>query len=185
MNAVSADVLILLAGLLGQPGPEALAAIEEMAVPHPWLRALAPGLQATSLAEWQAEHTRLFVSGVPKTIAPPFASYWRHGFLGGDCVREIAGLYARAGVVADPGVTPDYLGSLLELAAYLQSRPDAVAVGLLEVLWGEHLAPWVPRFAAALQVGSSMPLYRALAGQLAGLFGEEHATDDQPASAGA
>ncbi|MBF0152806.1 MAG: molecular chaperone TorD family protein [Magnetococcales bacterium] len=171
MDAVSERELTLLAGLLGQPGPDSLEAVDEMAAGLPWLQAACPQLRTTPLEEWQAEHTRLFVNGIPKTICPPFESYWRHGSLGGSCVQAIAGLYRRAGVEADPDIAPDFLGSLLDLAVHLRLQHGRLA-DVEQELWQEHLLVWVPQFAARLRDSSSLILYGSLGARFLDLSGE-------------
>ncbi|MBF0175254.1 MAG: molecular chaperone TorD family protein [Magnetococcales bacterium] len=166
--------LTLLAGLLGQPEPGSLAAVEEMAIELPGLQAVCPELRGISLESWQAEHTRLFVNGFPTTPCPPFESFWRHGVLGGDCVQAIAGLYQRAGVAADPDISPDFLGSMLDLAAHLAAQRVAQA-DLRWELWEEHLAIWVPRFATRLKESAGLALYGFLGSRLLDLFGGDHA----------
>ncbi|MBF0136400.1 MAG: molecular chaperone TorD family protein [Magnetococcus sp. DMHC-1] len=166
--------LTVLAGLLGQPEPESLAAVEEMASEFPWLQSALPELRQTPLTEWQAEHTRLFVNGIPRTLCPPFESYWRQGSMGGEFVPVIAGLFQRAGVEANPEIPPDYLGSMLDLVVHLRQQP-AEHADLLRELWEDHLAVWVPQFAARLVSSTSLALYGMLGSRLRDLFGGSHA----------
>ena len=68
----SAQVLRLSALLLGLPDEHSLATLRELAAEHDWLQAAAVELEEISLQEWQAEHTRLFINGYPKTPCAPF-----------------------------------------------------------------------------------------------------------------
>jgi len=110
---------------------------------------------------WQAEHTRLFVTGFPKTVCPPFKSAYSGQGMSGSAVVELAGFYRSIGLSARK-MPPDYLGTILECWAYLteQANEDALAT-----LWGQHLASWLPRFAGDLRQSAELLLYR--------LFGEQ------------
>jgi TorA maturation chaperone TorD len=165
----SPDSLRLLAGLLASPGDESIDAVREMTAAYGWLAEPLAELEATPLAEWQAEHTRLFVCGHPKTACPPFESALTGGSLHGAACDQLAALYRRAGLEAT-GLPPDYLGTQLECAAVLLERGCEPSRALLRELWDGHLASWVPRFNAALQSESRLLLYRQLARQLARMF---------------
>ncbi|AGA89777.1 hypothetical protein Thimo_0949 [Thioflavicoccus mobilis 8321] len=70
----SPDVLRRLAGLLAQPADDALDLLRDWLPAAPWLAQAIAELAALPLAEWQGEHTRLFINGYPKTpcwSAPP------------------------------------------------------------------------------------------------------------------
>ena len=71
---VSAQTLRLYSGLLASPGSGSLEVLRELAGEHEWLRQPLAELENLPLGEWQAEHTRLFISGHPKTVCPPFES---------------------------------------------------------------------------------------------------------------
>lgn len=170
MNA-SPETLRLLSGLLASPGGDSLAVLRELAGEHAWLGEPVAELEQSSLEEWQAEHARLFISGHPKTVCPPFESAFLGGGMFGAACDQLSDLYRRAGLQAD-GAPPDYLGTLLECAAYLLEQPCGHSNELLQELWSEHLAAWVPRFGSVLQQESRLLLYRQLGQQLAGLPGE-------------
>ncbi|MDD3449604.1 MAG: molecular chaperone TorD family protein, partial [Gammaproteobacteria bacterium] len=91
------DELRTLALLLAAPAEESLETMRDLAVHQPWLAPALEELEREPLAHWQAEHTRLFISGFPRTPCPPFASAWREGQLHGHAAVEQAGLYGRAG----------------------------------------------------------------------------------------
>lgn len=163
------DSLRLLAGLLASPGDESKDAVRELADEYAWLAAPLAELDTLPLDEWQAEHTRLFVSGHPKTACPPFESAVTGGSLFSASCDQLADLYRRAGLEAT-GLPPDYLGTQLECAAVLMERNCEHSRALLGELWQGHLAAWVPRFNATLQSESRLLLYRQLAGQLGRMF---------------
>jgi TorA maturation chaperone TorD len=170
MNA-SPETLRLLSGLLASPGSDSLAVLRELAGEYAWLGEPASELERTSLEEWQAEHARLFISGHPKTVCPPFESAFLSGALFGAACDQLSDLYRRAGLQAE-GAPPDYLGTLLECAAYLQEQPCGHSNELLQELWGGHLAAWLPRIGLVLQQESQLLLYRQLGQQLVGLTDE-------------
>ena len=164
MNA-SPEMLRLLSGLLASPRSESLEVLCELASRHGWLDEAVQELKLTPLEEWQAEHTRLFISGHPKTACPPFESSFLSGTMFSSASDQLADLYHRAGLVAEE-LPPDYLGTQLECAAYLSEQPCDHGSELLQELWREHLSAWVPRFGAALQKESQLLLYRLFGRQL-------------------
>lgn len=168
-DGAASQGLRLLAGLLASPGGDSLEVLRELAPANAWLGAPLAELEGLALDEWQAEHTRLFVSGHPKTACPPFESAFLSGAMFGTACEQLGDLYRRAGLEAE-GAPPDYLGTMLECAAWLTEQPCAHDEELRDELWQQHLAAWVPRFAATLTEESRLGLYRALGTQLGALF---------------
>ena len=178
-----------LAMLLAMPETGALEALREIADAEPWLAEPIAELESRPLEHWQAEHTRLFVNGYPRTPCPPFESAYRQGNMGGTAAQDLQGLYRRAGLESG-AVPPDYLGTQLEFAAYLldagpASGPEAgdadcLAGTLATELWSEHLCRWLPRFARDLHTQSEWMLYRGLGERLARLC----PVDDEQTSEG-
>jgi TorA maturation chaperone TorD len=186
----SAEDLKLLAALLAQPADDGLDLLRHWLPGHPWLAPAIDELAGLPLAEWQAEHTRLFVNGYPKTPCPPFESAYREGRMGGTSGEQLRDLYRRVGLAAT-GAPSDYLGALLECAAYLTGqcgllqpplKHTAAPAGtsppgtagespctLLATLWHDHLGRWLPRFAQDLQDAAQLRLYRLLGERLAAL----------------
>jgi TorA maturation chaperone TorD len=162
------DQLRLLSGLLASPGSESLDVLHEMAAKHVWLAKSVVELDQTPLEEWQAEHTRLFISGHPKTVCPPFESAFLSGTMFSTASDQLGDLYRRAGLQAE-SLPPDYLGTQLECAAYLSEQPCDHGSELLLELWQDHLAAWLPRFGSELQKESRLLLYRLFGQQLAEL----------------
>lgn len=167
----SPETLRLLSGLLASPGSDSLAVLRELAVEHAWLGEPVAELVQTPLEEWQAEHGRLFISGHPKTACPPFESAFVGKAMFGVACDQLGDLYRRAGLEAE-GAPPDYLGTQLECAAWLMGQGCDHSKALLQELWRDHLAAWVPQFGEVLQAESGLSLYRQLGRQLENLFDE-------------
>ena len=162
--------LYILSALLAFPEDDALDALRDMLPMAPWLAPAIEELADKPLEQWQGEHTRLFLSGYPKTPCPPFESAYRQGQMGGTVAGDLEALYRRAGLGARLAPA-DYLGTLLECLALLEERGDAEEV--IEELWGAHLDRWLPRFARDLQSHGEFALYRLLGARLAELGGGE------------
>lgn len=160
--------LHILAALLAMPEADALDALRDMRPQAPWLGPSLPELERIPLEHWQAEHTRLFTSAYPRLPCPPYESAYRQGTMVGIPTSELADLYRRAGLQA-MDVLPDYLGTMLECAAYLG---ETGRYDLLRELTEEHLALWVPRFARDLVSHAELDLYRALGRQIGSLIPE-------------
>lgn len=161
--------LTLFAGLLAAPSKDSLTILEELAQIHPWLQGVPEELNQWGLPRWQGEHTRLFINGHPKTACPPFESSYVHGQQSGAACNEVLSLYFHIGLQPVEGVFPDYLGTLLECAAYLAEQEPFDAESW-EKLWNRHLLRWVPRFANDLEQHSRLRLYQQLGKQLKALF---------------
>ena len=159
------DRLRILSALLGAPTQGAQRAIEELAEIYPWLCEPADELHSVPLAQWQQEHTRLFVSGHPRVPCPPFESIYRHSPVS----EELDALYRRIGLQTDD-LPADYLGVMLDCAAYLLDPRRGAPFCLWQTLWDRHLTPWVPDFARDLQAHSDLLLYRQVGAQLQELF---------------
>jgi TorA maturation chaperone TorD len=148
------------------PEDDAIDALQDMQPYAPWIADCLPEMERLPLDHWQAEHTRLFINGYPKTPCPPFQSAYRQGNMGGTAASDLEGLYKRAGL-QPADVRADYLGTMLECAAYLQDRGMQ---GLLNELVNEHLERWVPRFARDLAENAELGLYHELGVRLGELF---------------
>ena len=170
MTLLKADSnrLRTLALLLAMPEADALDALRDMRQQAPWLESSLRELEQVPLEHWQAEHTRLFVSAYPKVPCPPYESAYRQGTMGGTNAGELAELYLRAGLQSSD-VPPDYLGTMLECAAYLLEKGSNE---LLSELLDKHMRSWVPRFARDLRDQSRLDLYRALGNEIEHLFSE-------------
>ena len=160
--------LRILAALLAMPEDDALDLLRDMRPQAPWLEPSLPELQRIPLEHWQAEYTRLFISAYPRIPCPPYESAYRQGTMGGIFVDELADLYRRAGLQA-VDVPADYLGTMLECAAYLkETSRDELFTELTE----EHLGWWIPRFARDLVDHAGLDFYRVLGRQIGALIPE-------------
>jgi TorA maturation chaperone TorD len=162
LRTVDPDQLRVAAALLSMPTDDSVDAVRDMLPTAPWLRSSLPELERLPSDRWQAEHTRLFITGYPRTPCPPFESAYRHGTMGGTAAGDLEALYRRAGLRSGE-VPADYLGTMLECAAYLQEQGMEE---LLEELFEQHLGRWVPRFARDLRDSAELELYRELGAQL-------------------
>jgi TorA maturation chaperone TorD len=165
---VTPERLQLLALLLGAPQDGSLEVLEALAGEHPWLAAPLDELRGVPLAQWQGEHTALFVNGYPKTAAPPFISALRHGQMGGGAEEELLGFYRRLGLEPN-GVPADYLGTLFECAAWLLSQQEQ-RQGELDELWQNYMLPILPEFSQRLIEQGRLRLYREMGKELKRIY---------------
>lgn len=159
----------LLAGMLAAPGEESLAALEAVDAGLRWLDGARGELAEMALDEWRAEHVRLFINGFPRTPCLPFQSAHLDGLMPGPSTVAVNALYRQLGLEIED-MFPDYLGAMLECAAYLaDADPPQEAE---DILWRNHLLRWLPGYAATLQSESRLVLYRGLGRELAALCRE-------------
>lgn len=162
---VTAEQLEVLALLFGAPESGSLEVLEALAEKHLWLASPLAELRQLPLERWQGEHTALFVSGYPKTVAPPFISAFRYGQMGGGIEEELLGFYHRLGL--EPNDMPaDYIGTLFECAAWLLSQQEERRAEL-EELWQQYLLPVLPEFSECLIKQGGLQLYKAMGRELA------------------
>lgn len=154
----------LLGILLAAPQDDSLEALTDIATEQSWLAAAVAELQTLSLEEWQAEHTRLFITGHPYTACLPFESAWREGRMAGHSLIKIQQLYAHTGFTPSAELPADYLGSELEWLASLLLAETLDEEVFMQAL--VHLREWVPAFAQTLQQESKLALYRVIAQKL-------------------
>jgi TorA maturation chaperone TorD len=151
--------LRLAAALLGAPGEDGAEELAALAGEHRWLAAAAAEIAGLPLDEWRAEHGRLFIGTGPATPCLPFESAQLQGTMCGPSTARVAAIYEQLGLTAD-GLPADYLGSMLECAAFLADT--AVDARAARRLWQDHLRKWLPAFGEKLQVVSDLQLYRLL-----------------------
>lgn len=118
--------------------------------------------------ELRAEYARLFILGKPKVLAQPYGSYWLENeqTLMSRSTAEVRTLMRHHGVDVDrrSGLLPDHLVSELEFMAYLADHHALESTLTTQAtLLHEHLAVWVPRFAAALRACEPPLFYRMAA----------------------
>jgi len=165
----SVQELNLLSGLLAEPCEDSLAAIEELAPQLPWLSAQAlEQLRSTPLANWQAEHTGLFVSGHPKTHCMPFESVWMEGQMMGEAVMRLNDYYQMAGFTVETDLPADFLGTELQFLAFLIEHHREQEELMHEVL--SDMNAWIPKFTTAVRIHAELLLYKDWAKRLEVLF---------------
>lgn len=169
--SVTSKQLRLLAGLLAKPEQESLEILQELAQEYFWLQPAVAQLASLALEQWQGEHTHLFVNGHPQTCCPPFESVYRNKIMNGPACEELNVLYKSIGLEPYVELPPDYLGMILECAAYLLEQ-EPLNQEVWNDLWHVHLLEWVPKFANDLQKCSNLLLYQQLGQQLHLLFAE-------------
>ncbi len=156
----------LLAMLLGMPDRESLPILQEMLSEHGWLRPAVDELGGIPLDHWQAEHTRLFINGHPKTPCAPFESIYRHGRMDGPACEELSRLYNDAGVSPTVDLPADYLGTMLTFAAWLLEQGTPEAAIQLQELQQKHFASWLPKFSVRLTREARLQLYQVMGEKL-------------------
>lgn len=129
------------------------------------------------LEELSIDYTRLFVTGMPRVIAPPYESvYLNQGLLMGEVVSGVLSAYREAGLAIQDSYDdlPDHLSAELEFMQFLsQAEKDAQGIGdaVTSELWrhrqihflSEHLGRWAPECLEKISSGASTPFYRLIA----------------------
>jgi len=164
--------LRILAWLFGMPCQESLDEINSLSKQFNWLNESSQELSQLSLEDWQAEHTRLFISGYPTTPCPPFESAYLNGTMEGAAKRTLDRFFEQLQLKAT-GASADYLGTLLEGLAFLMDTYGFEDQRTQE-LQKEHLECWVTEFASDLQKHSEIILYKQLAQRLNNIFPIEY-----------
>jgi TorA maturation chaperone TorD len=160
------QMLQMLAILLGMPDRESLPMLQEMLTEHGWLQPAVDELTGIPLDHWQAEHTRLFINGHPKTPCAPFESIYRHGRMEGPACEELFRLYSDAGVSPTGDLPADYLGTMLAFAAWLLEQQTAASDIQLQTLQQKHFASWLPEFSKRLVQEARLQIYQIMGGKL-------------------
>jgi putative dimethyl sulfoxide reductase chaperone len=161
--------LQVLAGFLSEPCEESLGVLAEVAGQLDWLspEALAE-LEAVSLEQWQVEHTRLFVSGHPKTPCMPFESVWIDGQMMGEATLINSQLYQAAGFEVTEDLPADFLATQLQFLAHLIIHHREQEDLMHEVLM--NMGGWIPKFAVAVRLNADLRIYKDWANRLEALF---------------
>ncbi|MCK5719359.1 MAG: molecular chaperone TorD family protein [Thiomargarita sp.] len=164
---MDAQELRIFSLLLAVPNQESISILEEIVQENNWLNEAIEELKNISLESWQVEHTRLFVNGNP-TACPPFESVYRSKMMNGPAVIKLEKLYQQIGLEVAEDIPADYLGIILECAAYLLEQKTSIAETnqYSETLWQEHLIKWLPKFVQDLQEQSKLIIYQQLAVKL-------------------
>ena len=113
------------------------------------------------LEDIQVEYTRLFVTGVPKTVASPYGSVYidGNGRLYDKYTEKVLTYYNQKGFeLKDDFHPPDYLVYQLEFMAMLvESDPDG-----LEEFITDYFRPWFEEFMERVLAGSTHPYFRLI-----------------------
>jgi len=115
----------------------------------------------------QAEYTRLFLNGYPRTICPPYESVYLEQRMHGESTVAVAASYAEWEMSVEPGLI-DHLATELEFLAFLASAESlkneisADARKASDAFMQHHLSRWTPQFVADLKAGAKLDAYRML-----------------------
>jgi TorA maturation chaperone TorD len=115
----------------------------------------------------QAEYTRLFLNGYPRTICPPYESVYLEQRMHGEAAIAVAAAYAEWEMKVEPGLI-DHLATELEFLAFLASAESldgdmsAEARKTSNEFLQKHLRRWTPQFIVDLKAGAKLDAYRML-----------------------
>jgi TorA maturation chaperone TorD len=115
----------------------------------------------------QAEYTRLFLNGYPRTVCPPYESVYLEKRMHGEAAVAVAAAYAEWEMSVEPGLI-DHLATELEFLAFLasaESLDNAVSTEARkasDAFMKQHLTRWMPQFVADLKAGAKLDAYRML-----------------------
>ncbi|TNJ39307.1 molecular chaperone TorD family protein [Chlorobaculum thiosulfatiphilum] len=132
------------------------------------LLALVAAFEREETEPLQAEYTRLFLNGYPRTVCPPYESVYLEKRMHGDAAVAVAAAYAEWEMSVEPGLI-DHLATELEFLAFLASAESldnaisADARKASERFTQQHMSRWTPQFTADLQAGAKLDAYRMLA----------------------
>jgi putative dimethyl sulfoxide reductase chaperone len=121
-------------------------------------------LDATATEELEYAFNRLFV-GPGKVAAPPYASVYLDSDprLMGAATQRAAAIYDAIGLTSPlPGSLPDdhlalELDAVLAFRALMARGPSAELTALWRYFLHDHLALWLPKFAAAIRRAERVP----------------------------
>lgn len=130
-------------------------------------------LEKEPVVKLQADYTRLFITGYPRTPCPPYESVYREKQLLGKSNQEVQTIYREWGMSVDARLA-DHLATEFEFLAFLSSStalPEIAdkAQEAARSFTRDHLQKWVPQFAADLQNNAGLEGYKAL-GEAIGEF---------------
>ena len=129
--------------------------------------ALVAAFERENAEALQAEYTRLFLNGYPRTICPPYESVYLEQRMHGEAAVAVAAAYAEWEMKVEPGLI-DHLATELEFLAFLASAESldgdmsTEARKASEEFLQKHLRRWTPQFIADLKAGAKLDCYRML-----------------------
>lgn len=110
-----------------------------------------------SLETLQVEYTRLFITGVPHVIAPPYASVYIDKSLRGKYSEEILKFYQLSGFTLNKHADlPDNIVHQLEFLSLLTEDGNQKAE---EEFIRLFFLPWFPVFASRVRKEAELPFY--------------------------
>ncbi len=130
------------------------------------------------LEQTQAEYTKLFINNFPKTLCPPYESFYCAPTDGdallGAISEEVVACYRWWGLSSGREL-PDHIAVELEFIYGLLSALEATTdeeersevQAAVEAFWSEHLGRWAESFACDLAAHASLAFYRRLSEVLA------------------
>lgn len=131
------------------------------------LLALVAAFEREEAEPLQAEYTRLFLNGYPRTICPPYESVYLEKRMHGESTVAVQAAYAEWEMSVEPGLI-DHLATELEFLAFLASAESldgdmsADARKAADAFMQQHLSRWTPQFVADLKAGAKLDAYRML-----------------------
>ena len=111
-----------------------------------------------SLESAQIEYTRLFITGVPCTVAPPYGSVYIDRILQGQHTEKILHFYHANGYeMAEGSYLADHIVHQLEFLSLLENAGKAdVAEDFIQSCF----LPWFPAFSARVISQTKHPFYK-------------------------
>jgi TorA maturation chaperone TorD len=168
---------------LDAPGPSAGSADASVRAA---VDALCAAFAAASPEELAIEQVRLFVNAAGGVAAPPYASWYLDGTLGGPSTAHVVAAYAAQALEAkgDAGQPPDFIAAELEFLHFLcrhqlaaratRDGPALAAAGEAESSFlVVHFTRWAPRFAEAIRSADPSPVFARAADLLDAFCAEE------------
>lgn len=151
-RAPDADLLRRLAELCGDPSP--------LGVAH---AALAEAARRATRESVEREHFDLFI-GLGRGELLPYGSYYLTGFLHERPLARLRYDLARLGIERAPGRAEpeDHAAILCEIMAGLVGGRLRAPRGADRALFEAHLAPWMEKFFADLELANTAEFYRSI-----------------------
>jgi putative dimethyl sulfoxide reductase chaperone len=147
-----------------------------------------PDNRADNCLKMAREYTRLFITGIPSVVAPPYGSvYMDHTGLHGKSTTEVARFYQKAGFGLQQNVLEpqDHIGHELEFLGVLTAQEAEVReqgqdvsglLALQEEFLGRFVLPWASHFCDLVSKSAKIALYAHLADVTKKLLSLEHAS---------
>lgn len=147
--------------------PALREAMEKIDANRDELRDLVAAFEREDVETLQAEYTRLFLNGYPRTICPPYESVYLEQRMHGEAAVAVAAAYAEWEMSVEPCLI-DHLATELEFLAFLASAESLEnelseeARKASDAFMQQHFRRWTPQFVADLKAGATMDAYRML-----------------------